>query len=109
MPLRQQADAPRHQAAVVSTSRWWKYLTRRGITCPHGHHIPVKSKINETGFLMCDRWIQAERRECGLWVFVFAIRGDRCIVAQVSLDEQDEMDQLQTPAAMLDYLGIFPH
>jgi hypothetical protein len=46
---------------------------------------------------------------CGLWVFIFAIRGAGVVVAQVSLDEMEEMRELQTPTAMLEYLRIWPN
>jgi hypothetical protein len=46
--------------------------------------------------------------ECGLWVFIFAIRGAGVVSAQVTLDEMEEMRELQTPTAMLNYLNIFP-
>lgn len=46
--------------------------------------------------------------ECGLWVFILAIRGSGVVVAQVSLDEMEEMRELHTPMAMLEYLRIWP-
>lgn len=107
------AAALRHVAPLTPspTRRWWRYAGLRALTCPHGHHIPMTARINETGFLRCGKWTDRAARgghECGAWVFVLAIRGGGCIIAEVSLDEQDEMAQLQTPDAMLRYLGIFP-
>lgn len=78
----------------------------RRIRCPAGHPIPFTQRINETGFVRCGKW--NAQSECGLWVFVFAIRGNGVVVAQVSLDEMDEMRDLQTPTEMLSYLRIWP-
>jgi hypothetical protein len=94
-----------------STSRWWEWLTERRIVCgpaPEGHHIPVTFRLAESGFIRCNHWNGLERRECGLWVFALAIRGSGVIVVRVTLDEVDEMKELETPTAMLNYLGIWP-
>lgn len=105
-------DRPRlHSASTPMTpqptSRWWDYAHNRMVKCSSGHHIKSTARFNETGFIRCAHWLAADRAECGRWVFVFAIRGSKCIIAEVSLDEQEEMEQLATPSAMLDYLGIF--
>lgn len=93
--------------AAPQQPRWWKFVKRRRLACPHGHHIPATVRIPESGFIRCAHWIDGEKRECGRWVFVYAIRGGRAVVAEVELAEQDEMEDLATPAEMIDFLGIF--
>lgn len=91
--------------------RWYEYATEGRVFCgPRdrgGHHIPNTFDIPESGFIRCSHWIGEERRECGRWVFLYAIRGGKVVVAEVSLDEKKAMRRLQTPAEMIDYLGIF--
>ena len=77
------------------------------LLCPSQHHIKNSVRITESGFIQCPHWIAAERRECGLWVFILPFRGGRAIVVEVTEDDTDAMSELQTPAAMLDFLGIF--
>jgi hypothetical protein len=101
------------------TARWWKYVTAKRLQCPQGHIIPRNSVINETGFVRCTARRGAgtdgrppgphvQRDEaCGLWVFVFAIVGGGCVVAEVALGEVDDMQRLTTPAQMIEYLGIW--
>lgn len=89
------------------TLRLWRYLKKRRLACPLGHHFRERAEFPESGFLRCEHYIGAEHRECGLWVFILAIRGGGCIVAEVSLDEKTEMEELVTPAQMIEYLGIF--
>lgn len=92
-------------------ARWWRYAKRRRITCPAGHHIPEDQNIPEHGFVRCKHWCTDGRsrgHECGHWVFILAIRGGGTIIAQVELNEMRAMEDLSTPTAMLDYLGIFP-
>lgn len=92
------------------TGRWWEWVTERRIFCgprPHGHHIPNNARINESGFLHCTHKLPNSLERCGRWTFVLAIRGSGVIVAEVSLDEMNEMQELQTPTAMLDYLGVW--
>lgn len=91
-------------------SRWWQFVTEGQLFCgpkPHGHHIKNAFDLTESGFIRCNHWVEAERRECGLWVFAYAVRGGRVVVARVTLDEKRAMKQLQTPAQMIDYLGIW--
>jgi hypothetical protein len=93
------------------TARWWKYVRAGRIFCgpvPGGHHIPNTFKVNESGFVRCDHWMKNEKRECGNWVFLYAIRGGGIVIARVSLEEQRDMDSLSTPDEMITYLGIFP-
>lgn len=61
----------------------------------------------EHGFARCEEWLKAERRSCGRWVYVFAIRGGGCIVTEVSLDEKRHVEQIQTPGEILEYLGLW--
>jgi len=95
------------QLPAAALPRWWRYINVRQLKCPGGHPIPRTSQINETGFIRCPHWIADERRECGRWVFLFSVRGGGAIVAEVALDEQRTIEELSTPAAMLEYLGIF--
>lgn len=92
--------------APMQPSRWWRYVKKRRIVCPAGHHIPSTFDIPESGFVRCPKHLNRQGMECGRWVFIIAIRGGSCIVAEVSPDERQEMEDLSTPAAMLDYLGI---
>jgi hypothetical protein len=96
-------------AAAVENSprRWWRFVRDRRVTCAAGHHIPATFDIPEHGFVRCSHWVGLEHRECGRWVFLFAIRGGRAVIAEVELREKDEMKRLTTPAEMLDYLEIF--
>jgi hypothetical protein len=89
------------------TPRWWRYVHRKQLVCPCGHHFKNSVKFSPTGFVQCAHWLAGEQRECGLWVFAFAIEGGRAIVAEVTEDESSAMEELRTPGAMLDYLGIF--
>jgi hypothetical protein len=88
-------------------ARWWQYVEEGRIFCPAGHHIPNTFDVNESGFKRCGDWIEAEQRECGLWIFLYAIRGGGIVTAGVSLDEKRAMRSLSTPAQMIKYLGIF--
>lgn len=54
------------------------------------------------------RTMAANAPMCGRWVFIFAIRGGGVIVARVEPDERQAMAHLDTPAAVIEYLGIFP-
>ena len=95
--------------ALVPPARWWSFVNERRVFCPHGHHIPFNAKIPEHGFIRCPQKTLPDRKQsCGCWVFLYAIRGGRIVVVQVTEDEMEEMNELQTPAAMIDYLGIFP-
>lgn len=95
------SDAPR-------SKRWWRWAdSHRRITCPKLHHIPNTFEVNESGFVRCTKWIDKERRECGCWVFLLVIRGEGVIECEVTLEDKDRMRRLDTPAAMVSYLGIF--
>jgi hypothetical protein len=92
------------------TARWWEYVGEGRIHCgpiPGGHHIPKTVHIPEHGFIRCLHWRKDERRECGLWVFVYVVRGGRMVVARVDPSEMETMNTLVTPASVIDYLGIF--
>jgi hypothetical protein len=45
---------------------------------------------------------------CGRWIFLLAIRGGGIIMTEVSPDDRKAMRSLSTPAAMIEYLRIFP-
>jgi hypothetical protein len=40
-------------------------------------------------------------------VFVFAVRGGKYVIAELTEADKARMDDLVTPAQMIDYLGIF--
>lgn len=90
------------------SKRWWRWAdSYRRISCPYSHHIPNTFEVNESGFVRCPKWIAAEERECGAWLFLLAIRGDGVIVCEVTLADKEKMRRLDTPAAMVSYLGLF--
>lgn len=89
--------------------RWHSYAAEGRIFCgprPGGHHIPATYDLPESGFIRCGHWVAEERRECGRWVFLYAIRGGRVVVVEVTLADKKAMRQLSTPAEMIEYLGI---
>lgn len=88
--------------------RWWKYMRRNRLTCPHGHHIPERQTFPEHGFILCDKRMSREGGVCGTWLFLFAVRGGSAIVAEVQMWEKRAMEDIQTPSAMIEYLQIFP-
>lgn len=94
-------DAGTRWSALVEEGRI--FCGPRGV----GHHFSDTFDINESGFIRCGKWIAEEQRECGRWVFLYAIRGGKVVVAEVSLDERRAMRKLATPAQMIEYLGIF--
>ena len=98
--------------------RWWQYVRANRIRCPAGHHVPNTFSVTEAGFVRCAHIINRHDRvrrddtpvatlECGLWVFLLAIRGGGVVSVAVSLDDKRAMAELTTPAELLDYLGIF--
>lgn len=118
------ARVPRQPLSPTPTRRWWAYVRERQLRCPCGHHIPHTFAVTEAGFIQCrhkqhptdarlhDRrgsegYAGARVVECGLWVFLFPVRGGKVITVQVTPDECEPMRDLGTPAAMLDYLGIW--
>lgn len=96
--------------ATAKRVRWWRYVKERQVFCPVKHHIPANVKIPEHGFIRCPHRTTTEdgqRIACDRWVFLYAIRGGGIITAEVTPDEMDEMAELCTPAAMLEYLAIW--
>lgn len=87
--------------------RWWRYVRKGRFFCPLNHHIPKTAEIPEHGFIRCPRHLDRQGTECGRWIFVYAIRGGGCIIAEVQLSEMRDMEELATPAAIFEYLGIF--
>lgn len=91
--------------------RWWSWLRQRRIFCydpKHGgHHIPATFRIPEHGFIRCDKWLGDEKRECGRWVYLCAMRGGGVIAAEVHLSELKYVETLQTPTEVLDHLGVW--
>jgi hypothetical protein len=90
-----------------ATSRWWCYVPRKRLICPVGHHFNNSWHPLESGLIRCDKWIAEEKRECGLWIFVYVVRGGKCVIAEVRQDEASHLSELTTPAEVIDYLQIF--
>lgn len=90
------------------STRWWRWLqNRRRLACPDGHHISDKFRTSETVAVRCDKRF-GRTAECGRWLYVIAIPGGGGIIAEVSLDEIAEMEELADATAILNYLDIFP-
>lgn len=88
--------------------RWWAWAdSYRRVRCPRGHSIPNTFEVPESGFVRCNKWVAEEHAECGRWVFLLCIRGDGVIVCEVTLEDKGKMRKLDTPAAMVSYLGLF--
>jgi hypothetical protein len=93
--------------------RWWTYADMHQLICARGHRFTPESHdsppfdITESGFVRCTAVDAHSQLPCDRWVFLFAIRGGGCVVADVSIEEKKAMKGLATPAAMIDYLGIF--
>jgi hypothetical protein len=64
----------------------------------------MNADIREHGFIKCTKQIHGG--DCGLWYFLLAVKGGGCIVAEVTLPEMRQMEDLQTATEMLDYLDI---
>lgn len=88
-------------------ARWWQYVRAGRIFCPVGHHIPNTFDVTEAGYVRCNHWVDADRAECGLWIFLFNVRGGGVVTVAVSLEEKAAMTYLTTPAELIEYLGIF--
>ena len=97
-----------HPKAQVTQARWWKWLRNRRVVCADGHHYPYKFRIPERGGLRCEHFIASERRECGRWTYLIAIKGGGVIAVDVTQDDIDEMEHLDSKTAVIDYLQIFP-
>lgn len=106
-PARAQKPNVPDAAPEPSPRRWWTYAGRRRVRCPAGHHLPVTWRINETGFIRCNHWIDTQKRECGRWVFLFAVRGGGVFVVEAPLEEHEDIAEIQNPHGMLEYFGIF--
>jgi hypothetical protein len=88
--------------------RFWRFVNFRRVMCPAGHHIKHDFDFNEVGFIPCRHWMGDEKRECGRWIFLFAIRGGGIIEVEVwDMADKDKIKELSTPAQMIEYLGIF--
>lgn len=95
---------------AAEVPRWWRFVADRSLHCSAHHSIPNNFRVTESGFVRCQHWIEAQRRECGSWLFVYVVRGGHAIVAEVTLAEQRAMERMSTPAEMMSYLRIFaPH
>jgi hypothetical protein len=68
-------------------------LRAQNIDLPNNEEIKALGRT--AGYVPCDRW-----------VFLYAIRGGGIVVAEVSPDEKDQMEDLSTPTEMIDYLGV---
>jgi hypothetical protein len=89
-------------AATMPNPRWWRFGKKRRLVCPLNHRIPHSAEFPEHGFIRCPK------HGCDRWIFVFVVRPFGCIITEVTLDEMDEMQELDTPEAMLEYLAIWP-
>lgn len=98
---------PRTPLSPTPTRRWWEYARETHLRCPCGHRIPQRAHVTEAGFIRCEAMDSRSQQRCGKWVFLFAIRGGRLVVAEVGLDDIPAMRDLTTPAAMIEYLGIW--
>ena len=90
--------------------RWWRWCdSYRRISCPKGHHIPNKSEIfvESNGAIRCSKWVEADRAECGAWLYILAIRGDGVIVCEVTLEDMAKIRNMDTPTAIISYLKFF--
>lgn len=88
--------------------RWSQFVHFRRIMCPAGHHLKHDQDFNESGYIRCKHWIASESRECGHWVFVFAVRGGGIVEVELfGPEEKDRLRELSTPTEVLEYLGIF--
>ena len=81
-------------------ARWWTYVRDHQVRCPAGHALSTRSEIPEHGFIRCG--------DCTRWLFLLVVRGGHVIVAEVAPHERDAMQRLASPAAMIQYLEIFP-
>lgn len=99
--------APLQPLTDQPTSRWWDYVASRRLVCPAGHHFKNNWHPLESGLIQCSKWIADEKRECGLWIFAFVVRGGKCVIAEVTQAETSRLAELTTPAEVIDYLGIF--
>ena len=97
--------APALQPDQPPPLRWWRYVRARRIHCPAGHHIPHTFHVRESGAVRCQH--RTKGIDCGRWVFLLPFRGGSVITAEVTLAELAEMEDLQTPTEVLDFLGIF--
>ena len=93
-------------AGIVS-KRWHRWLWDGKITCASGHPIPGLASIEETGAMRCSKWIEAEGRWCGKWIWLTHFRGGGNLVIEVTVEEMKRLKNLDTPSRRLAYLGIF--
>lgn len=106
-PTTGNSPAPLQPETAQPTSRWWDYVASRRLICPAGHHFKNNWHPLESGLIQCSKWIAEEKRECGLWIFAFVVRGGKCVIAEVTQAETSRLAELTTPAEVIDYLGIF--
>lgn len=97
--------APPDFTPTPSAVRWHRYSRRGLLTCPVGHHIPNENRAPESMFSRCARWTQGAG-ECNRWVYIYQIRGGLFLAVEVRLDELRELEQLATPAEVVERLGI---
>lgn len=95
--------------ALTSPQRrpWYFVRNRRKLVCSVGHHIADEFRTNESVAVRC-KHRYTKQSDCGRWMFLIALPGTGGIVAEVTLDEIDEMNDLADATAVLDYLGIMP-
>jgi hypothetical protein len=94
---------PRHLVELEMLRRRRMFLEAdqlRVVLEQQGQFVPTNEELDRmskaAGTAPCDRW-----------VFILPFRGGKNIIAEVSLDEEREMEHLSTPSEVIDYLGIF--
>lgn len=88
--------------------RLWRWLKARRLTCARGHPFSYTFRVHERSAHRCHHWDDASRSECGRWTYFIAIRGGGVIAADVTLDEVNTIDKMETGTEVIDFLEIFP-
>jgi hypothetical protein len=77
------------------------------LKCAAGHPFPNNVRFDSRGSRRCDHWIDAEKRQCGLWIYLIAVEGGGVVVADVTVDELNEIQHLKSGTEIIDFLGIW--
>lgn len=86
--------------------RPWAYVEAKRLVCPAGHAIGDGIRFMDAGIVRCDARA-ASGGLCGRWTFVYAIRERGSIAVALRVDDIAAIEQMSTPAEVLDYLRIF--
>jgi hypothetical protein len=95
-------DLPPHmvEMELLISKRLYREADQHAIALrSSGIDVPSKEEIAKMAR-------SVESHPCGRNVFMMNVRGGAVFVAEVSLDEQRDMEHLSTPAEILDYLGV---